>query len=120
VLATRRRPTVRVNTLKTTRQALFHDWYHLKQFVVQKTSQSPLGIQFIEKPCDLSALKEFKLGLFEPQDEGAQLCALEVGARAGERVLDYCAGAGGKALAFAPGMDNQGTIYLHDTRKHAL
>mmetsp|Transcript_7486 Transcript_7486/g.9049 ORF Transcript_7486/g.9049 Transcript_7486/m.9049 type:complete len:115 (-) Transcript_7486:250-594(-) len=32
-------------------------------------------------------------------------------------ILDYCAGSGGKTLAFAPFMHNTGQIYLHDIRK---
>jgi 16S rRNA (cytosine967-C5)-methyltransferase len=35
-------------------------------------------------------------------------------------VLDYCGGSGGKALAFAPFMQNSGQIYVHDIRKSAL
>lgn len=34
--------------------------------------------------------------------------------------MDYCAGSGGKTLAFAPRMQNKGQIYLHDVREHAL
>jgi 16S rRNA (cytosine967-C5)-methyltransferase len=34
--------------------------------------------------------------------------------------LDYCAGSGGKTLAFAPRMENSGQIYLYDVRKGAL
>jgi 16S rRNA C967 or C1407 C5-methylase (RsmB/RsmF family) len=34
--------------------------------------------------------------------------------------MDYCAGAGGKTLAFAPHMQNSGQVFLHDVRKHAL
>jgi 16S rRNA (cytosine967-C5)-methyltransferase len=40
-------------------------------------------------------------GLFEVQDEGSQLIALATGASAGEIVIDFCAGSGGKALALA-------------------
>jgi 16S rRNA C967 or C1407 C5-methylase (RsmB/RsmF family) len=45
---------------------------------------------------------------------------LRVEARPGDRVLDYCAGAGGKTLTFAPLMKGAGQIYLHDTRKSIL
>jgi len=66
------------------------------------------------------ATEEFKQGLFEIQDEGSQLIALLVGAQPKQQVFDYCAGAGGKTLAFAPNMHSQGQIYLHDIRAHAL
>ena len=48
-----------------------------------------------------SAFARSRTGLFEVQDEGSQLLGLLVGARPGETVLDYCAGAGGKALLLA-------------------
>jgi 16S rRNA (cytosine967-C5)-methyltransferase len=50
----------------------------------------------------------------EVQDEGAQLVALLVGARPGERVADLCAGAGGKALALAGCMQNRGRLLAAD------
>ena len=38
----------------------------------------------------------------------------------GQQVLDYCAGSGGKTLAFAPMMQGKGQIYVHDIRPFAL
>ena len=40
-------------------------------------------------------------GLFEIQDESSQRAALMVNPKPGQNVLDYCAGSGGKTLAFA-------------------
>ncbi len=48
------------------------------------------------------------------QDEGSQVAALLAGAKAGEQVLDLCAGSGGKTLALAAGMENRGQIFAHD------
>ena len=48
------------------------------------------------------------------QDEGSQIAALLVGAKEGEQILDYCAGAGGKTLAMAAAMENKGQIYAYD------
>jgi 16S rRNA (cytosine967-C5)-methyltransferase len=53
-------------------------------------------------------------GLFEVQDEGSQLLAALVGARAGERVLDLCAGAGGKTLALAAEVGPTGRVHAAD------
>ena len=53
-----------------------------------------------------SNLEEFQEGYFEMQDEGSQLAALAVAAKPGDWVLDLCAGAGGKSLAIAAGMQN--------------
>ena len=52
----------------------------------------------------------FRSGLVEIQDEGSQLVALLADARPGMRILDYCAGAGGKTLAMAMTMENRGHI----------
>jgi len=54
------------------------------------------------------------------QDEGSQLCALLVGAKPGEQVLDLCAGAGGKTLALAACMNNRGQIHATDSDKSRL
>ena len=42
---------------------------------------------------------------------------MRVDAKPKQTILDYCAGSGGKTLAFAPFMQNTGQIYLHDIRK---
>jgi 16S rRNA (cytosine967-C5)-methyltransferase len=62
----------------------------------------------------LSSLESFQRGLFEIQDEGSQLMTLLSGAQPGERVLDLCAGAGGKTLALAAMMENKGHLLATD------
>lgn len=62
----------------------------------------------------------FQQGWFEIQDEGSQIAAELAGAQPGQRVLDYCAGGGGKTLALAALMANQGTITAHDSEKQRL
>ena len=59
-------------------------------------------------------LDAFKAGLFEVQDEGSQLIALACGARSGMKVVDACAGAGGKTLALAAEMRNRGVLLALD------
>ena len=59
-------------------------------------------------------------GLVELQDEGSQLAALLAEAKPGMQVLDLCAGAGGKTLALAAAMGNQGQIYAADPDAHRL
>ncbi|MBN4067319.1 RsmB/NOP family class I SAM-dependent RNA methyltransferase [Simkania negevensis] len=109
--------TIRANLLKTTRgkllQRLSSSWR------VEPTKQSKEGIRFAER-ANFFQLPEFKEGLFEVQDEASQLVASLVNALPGEHVLDYCSGSGGKTLAFAPGMEGRGQIYLHDIRLRAL
>ena len=60
------------------------------------------------------------LGWFEVQDAASQIAALMSGAKAGERVADICAGAGGKTLALAAMMQNKGSISAYDADKHRL
>ena len=62
----------------------------------------------------------FIKGLVEVQDEGSQLAALLADARPGQHVVDLCAGAGGKTLALAALMENQGQIYATDSDKRRL
>lgn len=109
--------TIRVNALKTTRESLLEKWKDL--YEISPTLHSPDGIIF-HKKINFFQLPEFKAGLFEVQDEGSQLLAGLVQAQPGDLVLDYCAGSGGKTLAFAPAMQGKGQIYLHDIRKFAL
>jgi 16S rRNA (cytosine967-C5)-methyltransferase len=59
-------------------------------------------------------MQVFKDGLIEVQDEGSQLVALLADARPGQRVADFCAGAGGKTLAMAAQMHNKGKIVACD------
>lgn len=109
--------TVRFNPLKTTREALLARWKG--KFDVEPTLHSPLGINF-KKRIPFFELPEFKEGLFEVQDEGSQLVALQVKAEEGDQVFDYCSGSGGKSLAIAHLLQNKGQIYLHDIRPLAL
>src|SRR3546814_14784063 len=62
----------------------------------------------------------FKSGRVEVQDEGSQIAAALVGGRPGQLVVDYCAGAGGKALAIAADMANKGRLILYDVSKSRL
>jgi 16S rRNA C967 or C1407 C5-methylase (RsmB/RsmF family) len=109
--------TVRANLLKTTREALLEKWKD--QYQVSATRTSPWGITF-HRRINFFDTQEFKLGCFEVQDEGSQLVGALVEALPKQHVLDYCAGSGGKTLAFAPRMENKGVIYLHDIRPDAL
>lgn len=109
--------TVRINLLKQSREQMLDRWKG--DYEVKPCLHSAAGITF-QKRINFFEMAEFKEGLFEVQDEGSQLLADLVQVQPGDLVMDYCAGAGGKSLAFAPRMQNKGQIYLHDIRKHAL
>lgn len=53
-------------------------------------------------------------GWFEPQDEASQIAALLCDVRPEHKIIDYCCGAGGKSLALADLLHNQGHILAHD------
>jgi len=65
-------------------------------------------------------LAAWKGGFFEVQDEGSQLIALSTQAGPGETVIDYCAGNGGKTLAIAAMMKDQGEVVAHDINETRL
>ena len=58
--------------------------------------------------------------MIEVQDEGSQLLAQIVGAKRGEMVVDFCAGAGGKTLALGAAMRNAGRLYAFDVSEKRL
>jgi 16S rRNA (cytosine967-C5)-methyltransferase len=79
----------------------------------EQTTYAPLCIRLRTKPA-LQNLLVFKQGAIEVQDEGSQLLAHLLGARRGEMVVDFCAGAGGKTLAIGATMRNTGRLYAFD------
>ncbi len=109
---------LRVNLLKTTRAAALSA---LKEegFDVKPTELSPWGLRLFGRQ-NVSQSRLFRDGWFEIQDEGSQLVALLAGAKPGMRVIDYCAGAGGKTLALAMTMNNHGRITACDVSEHRL
>ncbi len=80
---------------------------------------SPIGIRLAEGTAieDHSA---YRGGLIEVQDEGSQLLVLACKAAPGMSVVDLCAGAGGKTLALAGEMANQGRIIASDVDRSRL
>ena len=104
--------TIRTNVLKGTREAL-EAALAAEGAKVARTKFSDLGLSFTSR-TNVFALKSFKAGLFEVQDEGSQLIAEAVRARPGQIIVDACAGAGGKTLALAGSMNNTGKLVACD------
>jgi 16S rRNA (cytosine967-C5)-methyltransferase len=109
---------LRVNLLKTDREGARRALAAEKVYA-EPTPWSPVGLRLKER-VPLSGLAAFKEGLVEVQDEGSQLAALLLGAKPGMRVVDFCAGAGGKTLAVAAAMKNRGKIIACDTAEWRL
>ena len=104
--------TVRANLLKNTREELIAS-LRAEGSRVEPTRLSPWGVIFTGR-TNVFALRAFKAGRFEVQDEGSQLIALACEARPGQVVVDACAGAGGKTLALASEMRNKGRLVACD------
>jgi len=106
---------IRINTLKTTQEAAIKALKYA-EIEATKTALSPWGVRVEGRP-PLAGLEIFKNGIIEIQDEGSQLVALMVNPKPGERVVDFCAGAGGKTLALAAMMQNKGKLVATDVLK---
>jgi 16S rRNA (cytosine967-C5)-methyltransferase len=83
------------------------------------TPHAPLGMRLPEG-MQVEQTQAWASGLVEVQDEGSQLLALACAARPGFTVVDLCAGAGGKTLALAADMANEGHLVAADTDRARL
>jgi len=104
---------VRTNTVKGTRDELVARLAE-ERISAQPTRLSSVGLTF-ETRVNAFGLAAFREGLFEVMDEGSQLVAEAVAPPPRSRVVDACAGAGGKTLALAAMLANQGRILALDT-----
>lgn len=108
---------LRVNTLKITPKKL-----------LSLLSEEGIEVELVEPWITLRLLrrqnvfksKYFKLGYFEVQDWSSQQVALTLDVEPGMRVVDACAGAGGKTLHLAALMKNKGKIIAMDTEEWKL
>jgi 16S rRNA (cytosine967-C5)-methyltransferase len=115
-LARRAPVDLRVNTLKADRDKVLKA---LARFAPVVTPFSPLGVRLpapegARRQPNVEAEGGHGKGWYEVQDEGSQIAALLAGAAPRQQVLDICAGAGGKTLAFAAAMSNTGQVYAYD------
>jgi len=109
---------LRVNALKANRDDVIAQ---LAQAPIkaEPTPYAPLGLRILTKPA-LQNLPLFKDGHIEVQDEGSQILSALVGAKRGEMVVDFCAGAGGKTLSLGATMRNTGRLYAFDVSEKRL
>jgi 16S rRNA (cytosine967-C5)-methyltransferase len=104
---------LRVNTARISREALVARLAE-EHVVARPTALAPAGLA-LETRVNAFGLTAFRDGLFEVMDEGSQLVAELVAPPPGGRVVDACAGAGGKTLAVGASMDGKGRLLALDT-----
>ena len=109
---------LRANRLKSSREEA-QAMLAAEGIPASPTPLSPLGLR-VTRRIPLSTLDAFRSGAVEVQDEGSQLAALLAMARPGMRVVDFCAGAGGKTLALAAEMANRGPLIACDVSARRL
>jgi len=109
---------LRVNSIKATRDEVVAALAQAP-IAAEPTPYAPLGLRVLKKPA-LQNLPLFKSGAIEVQDEGSQVLSQIVGAKRGEMVVDFCAGAGGKTLALGALMRNTGRLYAFDVSEKRL
>lgn len=113
---------LRTNTLKTTRDALMKDLAAEGISVMKVSDELPDAIKLTERK-NVFVTEAFKKGLFEVQDAASQMVAPLLGIEPGHRVIDACAGAGGKSLHIASLLKNKGKILsldIHDWKLKEL
>ena len=104
---------IRANTLKKPVKHLQKDLADTAQVETHYLQQFPEAL-ILEHRQNLFQLPQFQNGHFELQDAGSQLIAPFLNAKDGMRVIDACAGAGGKSLHLAALMGNRGKLIAMD------
>ena len=107
--------SIRVNTLKTTKENLIKELKKLQIEIKQGILEDFL---IVEKVKQIENLEIFKQGWCTIQDESAGLAALVLKPREGERILDACSAPGGKTSYLAQLMKNKGMIEAWDIHPH--
>ncbi len=108
--------TVRVNTLKASKEQLIHS--------LGKAGVEASGGRYVDEaviiknPSAFSSLEAYKLGYFQVQDESSMLVAKILDPKPGELVMDVCSAPGGKATHIGELMNNKGTVIARDIYKH--
>ena len=110
--------TVRVNTLKTTTQALekilADEGVRTERFDGQPNALILVNAGAPER------LQSFRDGLFHVQDAASQYCCEALDVRAGQTVYDVCAAPGGKSFTLCERMENTGSVYAFDLHAHRV
>lgn len=108
--------TLRINTMKCEVEQL-SDILKKETILHKKIDLQTIAIH---KKSNIFKLEAFRKGFFEVQDYGSQQIGLFCQVSPGMRVIDACAGAGGKSLHLATEMQNKGRIIAMDVEDWKL
>lgn len=109
---------IRTNTLRITREELIKE-LEKEEIFTEKVENLPECLRLIERK-NVFSTAAFKNGYFEVQDAASQFIAPLLDLKPGLRVVDACAGAGGKSLHMAALMKNKGKIIAMDIHEWKL
>ncbi|AEH01821.1 RsmB/NOP family class I SAM-dependent RNA methyltransferase [Lacinutrix sp. 5H-3-7-4] len=109
---------LRTNTLKTTKEKLKSELFDL-DFDTEEIKGYPDALKLKER-ANVFTTDAFKKGWFEVQDASSQLVAEFLDVKSGMKVVDTCAGAGGKTLHIAALMENKGQVIAMDIYENKL
>ena len=103
---------LRTNTLKTTKENLRKAL--LDEGIVTEPIKGYASALRLPERANVFITESFKKGFFEVQDASSQLVSVMLDVKPGQRVVDTCAGAGGKSLHLAALMENKGQLIAMD------
>ncbi|WP_320815758.1 RsmB/NOP family class I SAM-dependent RNA methyltransferase [Flavobacterium sp.] len=109
---------LRVNTLKTTKDVVYSILMDLD--IETHAVEGYDDALVLNERANVFMTQAFKDGMFEVQDASSQLVAYFLDVAPGMRVVDTCAGAGGKTLHLASLMENKGQLIAMDLYESKL
>ncbi|MHA7877257.1 RsmB/NOP family class I SAM-dependent RNA methyltransferase [Roseivivax sp.] len=104
--------TLRVNLLKTNRDVAAEALAE-EGIATRPNPRAETALSVTENPRRVAGSRAFRAGLVELQDAASQVAVADLPLSPGDRVLDYCAGGGGKSLALAARLGG-GPVWAHD------
>lgn len=110
---------LRVNRLFTTRETA-QEMLAAAEIETVASPLSETALTVTDGQRKIAQSRPYLEGIVEIQDAASQAAIDMAGAKPGQRVLDLCAGAGGKTLALAAAMENSGTLLAHDIAPERL
>lgn len=110
--------TIRVNTLKTTKEELISNFR--KSGLEASEGRAVDEALVLKNPGSFLKLDVYKAGHFQVQDESSMLSSKILDPKPGELVIDVCSAPGGKTTHMAQLMNNKGSIIARDIHEHKI